>query len=257
MRAPSFLAVMATVFALVIATQVMAAVPHLGVEVVKTYPHDRSAFTEGLFFKDGFLYESTGLNGASFIRKVDLASGKVLRQTKIDKKYFGEGIAPWGDHIISLTWQTGTGFVWEAGSFKKDRSFSYKGEGWGLTQDGHSLIMSDGTPTLRFLDPKNLQVVRSVQVTLDGQPLDQVNELEWIKGDIYANIWRTRKVVRIDPATGKITAIIDLDTLAETQDSHLPNDAVANGIAYDSVGDHLYVTGKLWSHIYEVKLVPR
>ena len=234
-----------------------AAVPVYTVKVVKTYPHDPAAFTEGLYYRNGSLYESTGRNGQSFIRQVSLDSGKVIRQVTIDKKYFGEGIAPWGDHIISLTWTDGAGFVWSSKDFKVRRNFSYSGEGWGLTGNDKNLIMSDGTSTIRFLDPVTLKTVRTLPVTINGRAIDQINELEWVDGEIYANVWRTREIIRIDPQTGKITGVIQLNSLPETHDNTLDVDAVANGIAYDAKAKRLFVTGKLWPNLYEVKLVPK
>lgn len=256
MRTVRPLALIILAFGLV-SGSVRAAVPVYTVQVVKTYPHDPAAFTEGLYYRDGSLYESTGRNGQSFIRQVALDTGKVIRQVTIDKKYFGEGIAPWGDHIISLTWTDGAGFVWSGKDFKIHRNFSYSGEGWGLTGNDHNLIMSDGTSTLRFLDPVTLKVVRTLPVTINGRSIDQINELEWVDGEIYANVWRTREIIRIDPQTGKITGIIQLNNLPETQDNTLEIDAVANGIAYDAKTKRLFVTGKLWPNLYEVKLVPK
>lgn len=240
-----------------VSSSVRAAVPVYTVEVVKTYPHDTGAFTEGLYYRNGSLYESTGRNGQSFIRQVALDSGKVIRQVAVDKKYFGEGIAPWGDHIISLTWTGGAGFVWSNKDFKVSHSFFYTGEGWGLTGNSQNLIMSDGTSAIRFLDPLTLKTVRVLPVTLNGRNIDQINELEWVDGEIYANIWRTRDIVRIDPQSGKITGIIQLNNLPETEDNTLDVNAVANGIAYDAKAKRLFVTGKLWPNLYEVKLVPK
>jgi len=236
---------------------VKAAVPVYTVKVVKVYPHDPAAFTEGLYYRNGSLFESTGRNGQSFIRQVALDSGKIIRQAVVDKKYFGEGIAPWGDHIISLTWTGGAGFVWSEKDFKVRRGFSYTGEGWGLTGNDQNLIMSDGTSALRFLDPLTLKTVRTLPVTLNGRPIDQINELEWVDGEIYANVWRTRDIIRIDPQTGKVTGIIQLNALPETQDESLDIDAVANGIAYDTRTKRLFVTGKMWPNLYEVKLTPK
>lgn len=244
--------------ALAFAGAATAAVPHFGLKIVKTFPHDTGAFTEGLYYAKGDLYESTGLNGHSNIRQVKLDTGKVVRQLTISSKYFGEGIAPWNGRIISLTWRSGTGFVWNGAKFSLDHTFSYAGEGWGLTQNGRNLIMSDGTPTIKFLDPVSLKVVRTLDVTLEGQPIDQINELEWIKGEIYANIWRSPVIVRIDPATGKVDAVIDLSGLPEVQSPKQDTpDAVANGIAYDAAADRLFVTGKLWPHLYQVELAPQ
>jgi glutamine cyclotransferase len=233
-----------------------ALTPRYSVQIVKTYPHDPAAFTEGLFYLGGSLYESTGRNGQSWIRQVDLATGKPMRQVSIDKRYFGEGIAPWKGSIISLTWQAGTGFVWSQSSLKQLRSFTYSGEGWGMTADAKNLIMSDGTPIIRFLDPVTLKTVRTITVKLDGQPIDQVNELEWVKGELIANVWRTRQLIRIDPKTGKITGIVDLYNLPEIASPPADEDAVANGIAYDAAHDRLFVTGKLWPHLYEVRFTP-
>ena len=226
------------------------------VRIVKTFPHDPKAFTEGLFYDHGFLYESTGRNGSSWIRKVDLDTGKVLQSAKVSNAYFGEGIAAWKGKIISLTWQTEKGFVWDQATLHLKSSFSYIGEGWGMTHDASNLIMSDGTPVLKFLDPDKLSVTRQVMVTLDGKPLEQVNELEYVDGAILANIWMTRDIVRIDPKSGQVTGIIDLSALPEESHPSADRDAVANGIAYDPDGKRLFVTGKLWPHLYQIELVP-
>lgn len=232
-----------------------AAVPRYTVRVVKTYPHDTKAFTEGLFYLDGHLFESTGQHGTSSVRKVVLDTGAVVKSVTIDKRYFGEGIAPWKGRIIGLTWQSGTGFVWNAKDFKLASTFRYTGEGWGMTADTKSLIMSDGTPTLKFLDPVSLKVTRKVDVTFDGQAIDQINELEWVKGEVLANVWRTRAIVRINPKDGKVTGLIDLTALPEATTMADP-DAVANGIAYDAGGNRLFITGKMWPHLYQIELVP-
>jgi len=226
------------------------------VRIVKTFPHDPKAFTEGLFYDHGFLYESTGRNGASFIRKVDLDTGKPVQSAKVANTYFGEGIVAWKGRILSLTWQTEKGFIWDQRSFKLKSSFSYVGEGWGMTHDAQSLIMSDGTSVLKFMDPDTLKVARQLMVTLNGQPLSQVNELEYVDGAVLANVWMTRDIVRIDPKSGVVNGVIDLSALPE--ESHPPGDrdAVANGIAYDPDGKRLFVTGKLWPHLYQVELVP-
>ena len=239
----------------VLAGAVQAAVPRYTVRVVTTYPHDVKAFTEGLFYLDGSLYESTGLHGTSSVRKVALDTGAVLKSVNIDRRYFGEGIAPWKGRIIGLTWQSRTGFVWNGKDFKLASTFRYTGEGWGMTQDGRSLIMSDGTPTLKFLNPVSLKVTRKLNVTLDGQTIDQINELEWVKGEVLANVWRSRAILRIDPKDGKVTGIVDLTALPETTGMTDP-DAVANGIAFDPIGNRLFVTGKMWPHLYQVELVP-
>jgi glutaminyl-peptide cyclotransferase len=229
-------------------------VPVYGYTVVHDYPHDPGAFTEGLFYLNGFLYESTGLEGKSDIRKVQLDTGKVLQQRPIDAKYFGEGIIAWKGKLVELTWQSQIGFTYDLASFKPRASFHYKGEGWALTSDGHRIIMSDGTPQLRFLDPTTLAETGRLDVTLNGRPLAMINELEWVKGEVYANIWQTNYIVRIDPANGKVTGVIDLSSLmAQEQAKGLQID-VLNGIAYDAAHDRLFVTGKLWSDLYEIKL---
>ena len=224
---------------------------------VHVYPHDRNAFTEGLFYLDGFLYESTGLNGQSTVRKVDLATGRVLRRRSLSPRFFGEGIVAWKDQLIQLTWQNHVGFVDDLISFKQLRKFSYAGEGWALTQNGRELIMSDGTPQLRFLDPVTLTEVRRLTVTADGRPVKDLNELEWVKGEVLANIWLTNTIARIDPATGKVTGWIDLTGLMNPAELGGDPDAIPNGIAYDAAHDRLFVTGKRWPRLFEIKLVKR
>lgn len=220
--------------------------------VVKTIPHDPKAFTEGLFIADGLLYESTGLNGQSDIRAISLATGKIVRKVDLDARYFGEGIVPWKDRLISLTWQNGEGFVWRRGTFKKLSSFRYEGEGWGFTTDGKQLIMSDGSSNLRFLDPETQKQTGTLAVTWQGQPVRNLNELEWAKGYIYANVWYSPLIARIDPKTGAVTDWINLAALV----SHntLNSDMVLNGIAWDAKTGLLYVTGKNWSLIYILRL---
>jgi glutaminyl-peptide cyclotransferase len=246
-----------TLAALLGAPATLAAVPVYGVSVVHAYPHDRGAFTEGLFYLDGYLYESTGLNGKSSVRKVDLASGRVLQSQALSAKYFGEGIVAWKGQLIQLTWQSHVGFVDDLATFKELRRFSYPGEGWALTEDGHELIMSDGTPQLRFLDPTTLKETRRLTVTADGQPVKNLNELEWVKGEILANIWLTDFIARIDPATGKVTGWIDVTGLMGPAELGANPDAIPNGIAYDAEHDRLFVTGKLWPKLFEIKLVQR
>ena len=234
-----------------------AAVPVWGVSVVHVYPHDRNAFTEGLFYLDGFLYESTGLNGLSSVRKVDLATGRVLQSRNLPRQYFGEGIVAWRNHLIQLTWQSHVGFVDDLATFRELRQFSYTGEGWALTQNGRQIIMSDGSPQLRFLDPATLKEVRRLTVTADGQPVKNLNELEWVKGEILANIWLTNFIARIDPASGKVTGWIDVTGLMSPAELGGDPDAIPNGIAYDAVHDRLFVTGKRWPKLFEIKLVKR
>lgn len=234
-----------------------AAIPVYDFKVVRTYPHDPSAFTEGLLYRDGYLYESTGLNGKSSIRKVALESGKVLQSKDIPPQYFGEGLAAVGDTLVNLTWQTQTGFVFDLATFEQRSTFAYPGEGWGLTSNGKELAMSDGTAVLRFLDPKTFLEVRRVKVTADGIPVDQVNELEWVGDEIFANLWHTNTIARIDPASGKITGWIDLSKLYPAAGTGLNGENVMNGIAYDAEKKRLFVTGKLWPKLYEIKIIPR
>jgi glutaminyl-peptide cyclotransferase len=223
--------------------------------VVKAYPHDPGAFTEGLFYLDGKMFESTGLNGRSDIREVSLEDGRVLRSVKIADRYFGEGIVNWGPEIISLTWQNGIGFRWNRADFRKLGEFRYPGEGWALTQNGRDIIMSDGTPVLRFLDPATLRVRRRLTVTDAGRPVARLNELEWVKGEIYANVWMTSLIARIDPRSGEVKGWIDLAGLV-MQNMYGDSDAVLNGIAYDAAKDRLFVTGKNWRRLYEIDPIP-
>jgi glutaminyl-peptide cyclotransferase len=247
---------LAGIVALLSAMVPMAARAELPVsqpEVVAMYPHDRTAFTEGLFFRDGALYESTGQEGQSTIRKVDLASGKVLASVSLQRGVFGEGVVDWGDEIYSVTWHGGVGYRWSLRGFRKLGSFHYAGEGWALTRDATHIILSDGTPVLRFLDPKTLKVVRRLRVTAEGKPVERLNELEYVKGEILANIWMTNRIARIDPATGAVKGWIDMSLLAAQIGSNDP-DMVPNGIAYDAAHDRLFLTGKYWPLLFEVRL---
>ena len=221
--------------------------------VVNTYPHDRGAFTQGLVFRDGHLYESTGLNGRSSLRKVELETGKVLQQHDVDPAYFAEGLTDWNNRLIQITWQSQTGFVYDLETFKPQRTFTYAGEGWGLTHDGKRLIMSDGSATLRFLDPKTFSETGRLAVTYQGQPLAQLNELEMVKGELFANVWGTPHVVVIDLASGRVTGQIDFSQLLGVADRTPPVD-VLNGIAWDARNERLFVTGKLWPKLFEVRL---
>jgi len=235
--------------------QARAATPVYGYEVVRTYPHDPHAFTEGLFLRDGSLYESTGLRGSSTIRKVVLETGQVESGRSLPSQYFGEGIIDWKDKLIQLTWQDQVGFIYGFDDFALRGQFTYDGEGWALTHDDTRIIMSDGTSRLRFLDPETLKEIGGVDVTEDGKPVDQLNELEWVKGEIYANIWQSDRIARIDPATGHVTGWIDLKGLLPVEDQ--PGTDVLNGIAYDAKADRLIVTGKLWPRLYEIRLVKK
>jgi len=233
-----------------------ANVPNYGYEVVNTFPHDRGAFTEGLVYLQGALFESTGLNGSSTLRQVDLRTGKVTRQISLASNYFGEGIAILNQKIYQLTWQAHVGFIYDLTTFAKLGEFTYTGEGWGLTTDGKTLIMSDGTNQLRFIDPTDFHVIRSIPVELGGKPLTNLNELEYIKGEIYANVWQTPLVVRINPADGKLLGTVDLTGLLPISD-YDPHTDVLNGIAYDPDGDRLFVTGKCWPKLFEIHLRPQ
>jgi glutamine cyclotransferase len=223
--------------------------------VIHTYPHDPRAYTQGLIYVDGHLYESTGLNGRSSLRMDDLETGRVLQTADLPAKYFGEGLASWGSTLVQLTWQAHLGFVYDRFSFRQLRTFHYSGEGWGLTQDGKALILSDGTSTLRFLDPQTFREVRRVVVKDRGAPIDQLNELEYVRGEIYANVWHTDRIARIAPATGRVLGWIDLANLLPADQRSDP-EAVLNGIAYDAARDRLFVTGKLWPKLFEIKVIP-
>jgi glutaminyl-peptide cyclotransferase len=222
--------------------------------VVNTYPHDPEAYTQGLIYRDGMLFESTGLNGQSTLRKVRLESGEVIQRVDIDDRYFAEGLADWNGSLIQLTWQSGTGFVYDLTTFGLRRQFTYTGEGWGLTRDDTRLIMSDGTPTLRFLNPETLAETGRITVTERGLPVEDINELEMVRGELLANIYQSNDVVVISPATGAVTARIDFGALRSRLKVTRPVD-VFNGIAYDPVGDRLFVTGKWWPSLFEVKLI--
>ena len=221
--------------------------------LVATYPHDPSAFTEGLFYLNGYLYESTGLEGQSDIRKVAIKSGKVLQRRAIDRRYFGEGVVNWKDRIISLTWRNQRGFVWTLADFKPVSDFRYEGEGWALTQDGRNLIMSDGTAQLRFLNPETLKETRRITVSWNGRPVERLNELEYVRGEVWANIWYDTRIARIDPATGIVKDWIDVAALRR-EAGVTDSEAVANGVAYDEVRDRVFITGKNWSKLFEIKV---
>jgi len=243
---------------LLCASSCYAALPTYGFIVKKTYPHDSQAFTQGLFYKDGFLYESTGLNGRSSLRKVELETGKVVQKTNFPQEYFAEGIAEINGDIVSLTWTSNTGFIFDAATFKLKQTFRYPGEGWGLTSDAQNLYMSDGTAFLRVLDPRTMLETRRIQVKADGKPLVNLNELEWVDGEIFANVWGTDKIARIDPFSGTVIAWIDLSGLLEWKNRGTTSaDAVLNGIAYDQKQHRLFVTGKLWPKLFEIELLKK
>lgn len=231
------------------------ATPVEGYRIVRTYPHDPSAFTQGLAYVDGMLYEGTGLNGRSSIRMVDIKTGRVLQQHDLPENYFGEGLTDWGNNLIELTWQSHIGFVYDRFSFRVIKTFIYQGEGWGITHDSEHLILSDGTSVLRLLDPVTFQPAGQIAVTDGGQPVMNLNELEYVHGEIYANVWQTDKIARISPRTGRVIAWVNLaGLLPKAQERN--SDAVLNGIAYDSRHNRLFVTGKLWPKLFEIKLMP-
>jgi glutamine cyclotransferase len=231
-------------------------VPTYTFEVVNSWPHDCKAFTQGLVFDRNLFFESTGQYGESSLRRVEPQTGKVLKKLKIDGDYFAEGIAIFQGKIFQLTWESHKGFIYDQESFERLGEFTYEGEGWGLTHDGRSLIMSDGTNRIRFLDPVSLKVERKISVYDHNQPLMLLNELEYIKGEIYANIWHSDRIVRIDPANGKITGWIDLTGLLSSK-GDCKQAEVLNGIAYEEASDRLFVTGKLWPKVFEIRLKRR
>jgi glutamine cyclotransferase len=235
----------------------LPAARELTFKVVNTYPHDRAAYTQGLVMDGGTLYEGTGLNGQSSLRRVDLESGQVLHSAALDPAYFGEGVTTWNDQIIQLTWKSRLGFVYDKAAFKLLKTFNYPTEGWGLTHDGTSLIMSDGTSILRFLDPVTFQETKRITVTDQGQPVVKLNELEYVRGEILANVWQTDRIARISPETGHVIGWIDLTGLLDQAERPPSADAVLNGIAYDAGRDRLFVTGKWWPRLFEIALVPR
>lgn len=227
-----------------------------GFRVVNAYPHDPTAFTQGLIYRDGYLYESTGLKGQSTLRKVNLETGEVVRQVRVDAKYFAEGLASWGGRLIQLTWRSNVAFVYDAGTLSVENTLSYSGEGWGLTADGSRLIMSDGSDTLRLMDPATFRERARLSVRDGSAPVRNLNELEFVKGEIYANIWYTDRIARIAPDTGRVVGWIDLTGLLPAV-YQLEAGAVLNGIAYDAGSDRLFVTGKLWPKLFEIKLTRR
>jgi len=231
-------------------------VPVYGYQVVHVYPHDRGAFTEGLEYNDGFLYESTGLNRRSSLRKVRLETGEVVQRIPLSDQYFGEGIAVLGDEIAQLTYQTQVGFVYSLKDFHLLRQFTYKGEGWSLTHNSTSVFMDDGTDEIRIWDPKTLAERRRIKVHDGAKPIENVNELEYVEGELYANIWQTDRIARISPTTGAVLGWIDMSGLLGPMYRNGTED-VLNGIAYDSVHKRLFVTGKLWPNLFEVKIVPK
>jgi len=225
-------------------------IPVYAASVVATYPHDPQAFTEGLFYRDGLLYESTGEVGTSGFHKQKLETGEVVAQQDLPSPYFGEGIVAWKDKLYEVTWQDHAGFTYDLADFTPRDTFSYPGEGWALTHNGKTLILSDGTPDLRFLDPDTLAQVSTLKVTANGCPVSNLNELEWIEGEIWANIWQTNLIARIDPATGQVRSFLDVSALGPRTRGR---DDVPNGVAYDAARKRVFVTGKRWPQLYEIR----
>jgi glutamine cyclotransferase len=222
--------------------------------VVNTYPHDRTAFTQGLVFEDGVLYEGTGQKGHSTLRKVELETGDILQILELSDEFFGEGITIYGDEIMQITWQSNVGFVYDKSNFELLQQFNYSTEGWGITHDGTRIIMSDGTSTLHFLDPQTFEEIGQLEVFDNDSPIARLNELEYIQGEIYGNVWQTDWVARIAPQTGRVVGWIDLSGLLTAEDRSEPVD-VLNGIAYDAEDDRLFVTGKWWPKLFEIELI--
>lgn len=252
LRTTVYAFILSVIFASAPAAQISA--PKDTYQVVHIYPHDPKAFTQGLIFVDGHLYESTGLNGRSSLRMVDLYTGNVLQKHDLPSDVFGEGLTEWGSTLIQLTWTSHKAFVYDRFSFSLLKTLPYDGEGWGLTHDGTLLILSDGSPTLRFLDPKSLRVTRRLRVAdQSGHAVENLNELEYVRGEIYANVWQTDEIIRISPGTGKVLGRINLTGIIDTRELQ-GEGAVLNGIAYDEKADRLFITGKRWPKLFEIKV---
>lgn len=225
-------------------------------KVIATFPHDTSSFTQGLVFADGQMYESTGLQGESTLRRVDVATGQTLQRVEVPSQYFAEGLALVGDELLQLTWQHKLGFVYDRATFKQKRTFAYTTEGWGIAYDGASqLVMSDGSDTLTFLDSKTFAPGRKLRVLDAGRPIANLNELEWIEGELWANVWMTDRIARISPKTGEVNGWIDLSTLFP-QNQRVPPADVLNGIAYDKATRRIFITGKKWPRLYQITVEP-
>ncbi len=222
--------------------------------IVHQYPHDPDAFTQGLIYENGYLFESTGLEGHSSLRRVDLQTGNVAQIYRLPDNIFAEGLTDWNHDLIQITWLSHVGFVYDRSTFKKVKEFHYEGEGWGLTHDNKQLIMSDGSDTLRFLNPVNFASVRSLKIADGTEPVTYLNELEYRKGEILANVWQTDRIARISPVTGKVLGWINLEGILNPTDRIIRKTDVLNGIAYDAAHDRLFVTGKLWPRIFEIQL---
>lgn len=233
-----------------------APVPVQGVRIVRTFPHDERAYCQGLLFHDGALYESTGKRGNSTVRRVALDTGRVERSRSLDARLFGEGLTLVGDRLVQLTWRAGKGFVYDRETLERQREFDYPGEGWGLAYDGEHLIMSDGTPTLRFLDPETFEERKRLVVRAGGKPLPQLNELEFIEGELWANVYRTDAIARIDPSDGTVLAWLQLAPIVERIRAKSRRAEVLNGIAYDPATKRIFITGKYWPEVYEISTLP-
>jgi glutamine cyclotransferase len=259
MRRLTTLGVVLVLFVLLLAaaalawTQTRSGVPQYGYRVIHTYPHDATAFTQGLEYREGVLYEGTGLAGRSSLRKVELETGKIIQQIPIEQKYFGEGITVLNRQIVQLTWTTSVGFIYDQGTLRRSRDFKYSGEGWGLTNDGQQIYMSDGTADIRILDPATLQETRRITVRDGSGPVKMLNELEYVRGEIYSNVWQTDRIARISPKNGSVLGWIDLAGILPPADRQRAD--VLNGIAFDQLGGRLFVTGKLWPKLFEIQLV--
>jgi glutamine cyclotransferase len=233
---------------------VQSTAPEYTFRIIRSFPHDPQAFTQGLAYRDGFLYEGTGLNGRSSLRKVKLETGEVVQRVDLPPEFFGEGIALLKNRIVQLTWKSERGFVYNLSDFRWLRQFSYSGEGWGATSKGNEIFISDGTAEIRVLDGATFREKRRLKVHDGGVPVVELNELEFVEGEIFANVWQTNRIARISPQSGKVVGWIDLSGLLDPM-YRLDPDAVLNGIAYDSVRKRLFVTGKLWPKIFEIQLV--
>jgi glutamine cyclotransferase len=225
--------------------------PTVAVQQVRSYPHDSTAFTQGLVWRAGRLYESTGRYGESSMRLVELETGRVIEKVDLADNYFAEGLAAVGDTLYQLTWKEGVAFKYDANTMRPAGQTSYVGEAWGLTSDGRRLIVSDGSSYLTFIDPRTFQIDTTVRVTNGGQPVDQLNELEWVRGEVWANVWHTQQIVRIDPATGRVKGTLDLSAIIPPVSDP---EGVLNGTAYDEQANRLLVTGKLWPRLYEISI---
>ena len=236
-------------------TSAQTKTPRFSFKVVKAFPHDPTAFTQGLVFADGIFYESTGLRGYSTLRKVTPETGAVIQQVPVESQYFAEGLALVGSELLQLTWEERTGFVYDKATLKRLRTFSYPTEGWGMASDGKSLVMSDGSSHLFFLDPRTQKPVRNLQVFDGPRPVERLNELEFIRGELWANVWQTDRIARINPATGRVTGWIDLTGLLRPE-ARGPEGDVLNGIAWDKAGDRIFVTGKKWPWLFQIEVLP-